>query len=71
MRKFQLSINLLYVDENNSSVVLDVYADGNNIWETICAGFSKLVGELEQTGGMTLPSVGVKSANGGGNVNDS
>lgn len=60
MRKFQLSINLHYLNEDNRPVVLDVYTDSNNIWETICAGFSELISELENKGAMELPSFGRK-----------
>lgn len=62
MRKFQLSINLHYLNEDNRPVVLDVYTDSNNILETICAGFSELVGELQETGEMELPSFGARES---------
>ena len=58
MRKFQLSINLHYLNENDRPTVLNVYADSNNIWETICAGFAELINELQETGNMDLPSFG-------------
>ena len=62
MRKFQLSINLHYINEDNRTVVLDVYTDSNNIWETICSGFSELVSELQRVGQMELPSFGAKES---------
>ena len=62
MRKFQLSINLHYINEDNRPVVLDVYTDSNNIWETICSGFSELISELQNTGEMKLPSFGTKES---------
>ena len=62
MRKFQLTINLHYLDEDNHPNVLDVYTDGNNIWETICSGFSELLTELQTTGTMKLPSFGARGS---------
>ena len=62
MRKFQLSINLHYINDDNRPVVLDVYTDSNNIWETICSGFSELISELQTTGKMKLPSFGAKES---------
>lgn len=62
MRQFQLSINLHYLNEDNRPVSLDVYTDSNNIWETICAGFSELIAELQKTGKMELPSFGAKES---------
>lgn len=58
MRKFQLSINLHYLNNDNRPTVLEVYTDSNNIWETVCSGFSELLSELQKTGKMELPSFG-------------
>lgn len=62
MRRFQLDINLFYLSGDNRPIKLNVYNDSNNIWETICAGFSKLISELEDAGGMQLPSFGRKDS---------
>lgn len=60
MRKFQISINLHYLDEENKTKELSVYANSNNIWETICAGFSELVNTLHSEGQFKLPVFGRK-----------
>lgn len=60
MRKFQLNISLHYLDEDNRPAIVNVYADSNNVWETICAGFSELINELQATAAMSLPSFGRK-----------
>lgn len=46
MRKFQITINLQMFDENKPKE-LSVYADSNNLWETICAGFGELMSAVE------------------------
>lgn len=62
MRRFQLTVNLYYLDEENHQNVLDIYTDGNNIWETICSGISELLTELQTTGTMQLPSFGARDS---------
>ena len=49
MRKFQISIKLQMFDENEPKS-LSVYADSNNLWETICAAFHELMDGLEAEG---------------------
>lgn len=63
MRKAQISIKLTLIEDQaaNSNGALEIvtaYADSNNIYETICAGFKELFAALEVQG-RQLPSLGV------------
>lgn len=63
MRKAQISIKLTLIENQaaNSNGALEIvtaYADSNNIYETICAGFKELFAALEEQG-RQLPSLGV------------
>lgn len=60
MRKFQIRINLHYLDEDNKTKELSVYADSNGMWDTICAGFSELINALQSEGQFKLPMFGRK-----------
>lgn len=60
MRKFQIDINLHYLDEANKAKELSIYADSNDIWEAICTGFSELVNTLQSEGQFKLPVLGRK-----------
>lgn len=44
---------------NGNIEEVSVYADGNNIWEVICAGFDELLQAVKQNGRM-LPAFGRK-----------
>lgn len=60
MRKFQISIRLHMLTENDESKELSVYADSNNVWETICVGFDELLDALRTEAGLKMPSFGVR-----------
>lgn len=62
MRRFQISINLTAVTDENQLQEYAVYADSNNIWETICAGFSELSKVVQDKMGFVLPSFGRKES---------
>lgn len=57
MRKFQLTITLDCFD-NPSKKSIKVYADANNVWEAVCAGFRRLTDCLNKEG-YALPQFGV------------
>ena len=59
MRKFQMTINMTIVDQS-PPIEFSVYADSNNIWETICAGFSELLRDIQLVCGIQLPEFGRK-----------
>lgn len=60
MRTSQISISMLVLSEYGAPKEIKVYADSNNPWETICAGFSELCSALQEDAGMRLPLFGVK-----------
>lgn len=67
MRKAQISIKLeLFGDQatNGHSEEIIVYADSNNVYETINAALFELLGTLQQQG-HRLPSFGVREHSGG------
>ena len=60
MRNVQISIQLELTNEqtiNGEKESYHVYADSNNIWEAICAGFDELIGTLKEKGHL-LPAFG-------------
>lgn len=63
MRKVQINIVMeFFGDEasNGKSEKVSVYADSNNVWETICAGFHELVTVLQEK--RELPSFGARTS---------
>ena len=67
MRKAQISMHMeLFGGQaaNGHSEVITVYADSNNVYETINAGLFELLGALQQHG-RRLPSFGVREHSGG------
>lgn len=60
MRKFQISIGLHMLTECGEPKELSVYADSDNIWETICTGFDELLSALRTESGLKLPSFGAR-----------
>lgn len=62
MRAAQITIKLELVGDqaqDGKHEVVNVYADSNNLWETICMGFHELVEALKEHG-RKLPSFGAK-----------
>lgn len=62
MRKVQINIKMTMVNDqsiNGKIEEVSVYADGNNIWEVICAGFDKLLQSIKENG-RSLPVFGRK-----------
>lgn len=57
MRKYQLTIKLDCFHEPGKTETIRVYADANNVWETICAGFHQLI-DIIKSNGFRLPSFG-------------
>lgn len=60
MRKYQIEIKMTMVTEKETVEKINVYADSNNAWETVCAGFHELVDGLQKDHNMELPSFGAK-----------
>ena len=58
MRKIQINIELNMFDKDKPETV-KVYADGQNLWEVICAGFDELMTAVKEKG-RTLISFGTK-----------
>lgn len=58
MRKIQINIELNMFDKEKPETV-KVYADGQNIWEVVCAGFDELLTGLKEKG-RALISFGAK-----------
>ena len=55
MRKYQITIKLSFFDglrKPTEARELNVYADGNDLWGTICGGFHQLVHALVHTGNL-------------------
>lgn len=62
MRKVQISIKMELFDDQASDgkyEKINVYADSNNVWETIVAGFHEVV-EALKAHGRALPIFGAK-----------
>ena len=62
MRKVQINIKMTLVDDQAADGKFEeiaVYADSNNLWETIVAGFHEVV-EALKAHGHKLPSFGAK-----------
>ena len=62
MRKVQISIKMELFDDQASDgkyEKINVYADSNNVWETIVAGFHEVV-EALKAHGRVLPIFGAK-----------
>lgn len=62
MRKVQITIQMeIFGDQavNGQSEKITVYADGNNVWEVICAGQDELIQAVKEKG-RKLPSFGVR-----------
>lgn len=63
MRKYQFSLKLHIADDLQKPTEareLQIYTDGNDLWQTIAAGFHELISSLKQTRNYNLPSVVVK-----------
>lgn len=58
MRQFQIDIKFFYIHEDKDSRDIRVYADSNDAWQTICAGFYELIDTLRREGLMKLPTFG-------------
>ena len=58
MRKYQLSMRMQYISEEGDPREFRVYADSNNIWETVCAALEELIGVAKSEMGINLPSFG-------------
>ena len=50
MRQFPIDIKFFYLNEANEPSDLRVYADSNDMWATICAGFHELIDTLHREG---------------------
>lgn len=62
MRKVQINIKMTMVDDQAADgkfEEISVYADSNNLWETIVAGFHETI-EALRTHGHRLPVFGAK-----------
>jgi biotin synthase-related radical SAM superfamily protein len=62
MRKVQINIKMTIVDDQAADGQFEevsVYADSNNLWETIVAGFHELVEALKDHG-HRIPVFGAK-----------
>lgn len=64
MRRYQIEIKMTMLTDEEKIEKLNVYADSNNPWETVCAGFHELVEGLTTEHNMELPSFGVKEHHG-------
>lgn len=60
MRKVQIEIKLTDIGEEpwNEKEKISVYADGENIWEVICAGMDELLKVAQES--RPLPMLGCK-----------
>ena len=58
MRRVQIDIKFFYLDEIDRPTDLNVYADSNDIWETICSGFYELIDTLSREGLIRFPRFG-------------
>lgn len=57
MRKYQVSIKMTIADKAPARE-FSVYADANNIWEAVCAGFFELSHVIQSVCGVRLPGFG-------------
>lgn len=58
MRQYQITINLHALTDGNQRKEFAVYADSNNLWETISAGFYELLHTIRNEMGVELPVFG-------------
>ena len=61
MRRVQMSISMEIFpkDKNEKYENLEVYLDGQNMWEVVCAGFDELLCAIKERSGR-IPSFGVR-----------
>lgn len=58
MRKFQLSLKMNAILDDGTLKTFSVYADANNIWEAVCAGFNELIRTAKSETDIPLPTFG-------------